>query len=59
MKSRWIQVRWGGIGVLVDGKAGPCMVLVHSIVHGGGGGVCINKVFDVTPLVTFLSRICQ
>ena len=25
MQCRWAQVRWGRIGILVDGQAGPCM----------------------------------
>ena len=25
MKSNWVPVRWGGIGVWDDGQAGPCM----------------------------------
>ena len=35
MLLRWGCTRWDGIGVLVDGQAGPFMAGAR--VHGGGG----------------------
>ena len=34
----WCCTRWDGIGNLVDGQAGPCMVgcMGGAWVHGGG-----------------------